>query len=192
MLRDRNARCSPVCRWLCVFADFVAMVGEYVGTTLFLLLALGGTNVANIPNNSVTGVTTEGQDGTAAAAVNVSQISDQQFNLSRKLSAHAVFLCVLIDLLPPLHFALFRILTCCERLDLLPVRWDRSTKHNVASPFADDVSFTITAMPSIHHPLLPSMVHSTLYHFQHRLPQLESRVVFSTPPSRSAWSWSEP
>lgn len=53
-------------------ADFVAMVGEYVGTTLFLLLALGGTNVANIPNNSVTGVTTEGQDGTAAAAVNVS------------------------------------------------------------------------------------------------------------------------
>jgi aquaporin related protein len=52
-------------------ADFVAMVGEYVGTTLFLLLALGGTNVANIPNNSVTGVTTEGQDGTAAAAVNV-------------------------------------------------------------------------------------------------------------------------
>ena len=47
------------------------MVGEYVGTTLFLLLALGGTNVANIPDNSVTQITTEGQDGTAAAAVNV-------------------------------------------------------------------------------------------------------------------------
>ena len=49
------------------------MVGEYVGTTLFLLLALGGTNVANIPDNSVTGETTAGQDGTAAASVNVSQ-----------------------------------------------------------------------------------------------------------------------
>jgi hypothetical protein len=122
MLRRRNARGSPLYHRLCVLADFVAMVGEYVGTTLFLLLALGGTNVANIPNNSVTGVTTEGQDGTAAAAVNVSQISDQQFNFSRKISADAVFLCVLIDLLPPLHFALFRILTCCERLDFLPVR----------------------------------------------------------------------
>jgi len=48
------------------------MVGEYVGTTLFLLLALGGTNVANIPDNSVTGETTAGQDGSAAASVNVS------------------------------------------------------------------------------------------------------------------------
>jgi len=59
---------------LAIKNHFVAMVGEYVGTTLFLLLALGGTNVANIPNNSVTGVTTEGQDGTAAAAVNTSSL----------------------------------------------------------------------------------------------------------------------
>jgi hypothetical protein len=29
---------------------FVAAVGEYVGTTLFLFFALGGTNVANIPS----------------------------------------------------------------------------------------------------------------------------------------------
>lgn len=53
------------------------MVGEYVGTTLFLLLALGGTNVANIPDNSITSKTVEGQDGTAAAAVNVSLTAEQ-------------------------------------------------------------------------------------------------------------------
>ncbi|CDZ98448.1 mip family channel protein [Phaffia rhodozyma] len=33
---------------------FVAAVGEFVGTTLFLLFAFGGTNVANIPSVSIT------------------------------------------------------------------------------------------------------------------------------------------
>jgi len=59
---------------LAIKNHFVAMVGEYVGTTLFLLLALGGTNVANIPDNSVTGETTAGQDGSAAASVNTSSL----------------------------------------------------------------------------------------------------------------------
>ncbi|BGP38995.1 hypothetical protein JCM10450v2_002951 [Rhodotorula kratochvilovae] len=53
---------------------FVAMVGEFVGTTLFLFIAFGGTNVANIPTTSVTGDTTAGQDGTAAAAPNTSNL----------------------------------------------------------------------------------------------------------------------
>ncbi|KAG9000272.1 hypothetical protein FRB94_005587 [Tulasnella sp. JGI-2019a] len=53
---------------------FVAMVGEYVGTCLFMIFALGGTNVANIPTTSVTGVTTEGQSGTQAATANTSNL----------------------------------------------------------------------------------------------------------------------
>ncbi|KAJ9108594.1 hypothetical protein QFC19_002310 [Naganishia cerealis] len=59
---------------LAIKNHFVAMVGEYVGTTLFLLLALGATNVANIPTTSVTGATTAGQDGSTAAAVNTSSL----------------------------------------------------------------------------------------------------------------------
>lgn len=50
------------------------MVGEFVGTTLFLLLALGATNVANIPTTSVTGATAEGEKGTTVAAVNTSSL----------------------------------------------------------------------------------------------------------------------
>lgn len=50
------------------------MLGEYVGTTLFLLIALGATNVANVPTTSVTGATTEGEQGTTAAAVNTSSL----------------------------------------------------------------------------------------------------------------------
>lgn len=53
---------------------FVSMVGEYVGTTLFLLIALGATNVANIPTTSVTGATAEGEKGTTVAAVNTSSL----------------------------------------------------------------------------------------------------------------------
>lgn len=34
---------------------FVAMAGEYVGTTLFILCCLGGTHVALLPETSVTG-----------------------------------------------------------------------------------------------------------------------------------------
>ncbi|KAG8856616.1 hypothetical protein FRB96_006376 [Tulasnella sp. 330] len=53
---------------------FVAMVGEYVGTCLFMIFALGGTNVANIPTTSVTGATTAGQSGTQAATANTSNL----------------------------------------------------------------------------------------------------------------------
>jgi len=50
------------------------MIGEYVGTVLFMIFALGGTNVANIPTTSVTGTTTAGQDGSTAATVNTSSL----------------------------------------------------------------------------------------------------------------------
>ncbi|GAA6023104.1 hypothetical protein JCM10207_007721 [Rhodosporidiobolus poonsookiae] len=53
---------------------FIAMVGEYVGTTLFMIFALGGTNVANIPSTSVTGETQAGQSGSIAAAANTSNL----------------------------------------------------------------------------------------------------------------------
>ncbi|GAA5986434.1 hypothetical protein JCM11641_000999 [Rhodosporidiobolus odoratus] len=59
---------------LAIKNHFVAMVGEFVGTTLFMIFALGGTNVANIPTTSVTGATQAGQDGSAAAAPNTSNL----------------------------------------------------------------------------------------------------------------------
>ncbi|GAA5822421.1 hypothetical protein JCM11251_006333 [Rhodosporidiobolus azoricus] len=40
---------------LVVKNHFIAMIGEFVGTATFLFFALGGTNVANIPDTSVTG-----------------------------------------------------------------------------------------------------------------------------------------
>ncbi|GAA5868366.1 hypothetical protein JCM3774_003268 [Rhodotorula dairenensis] len=52
----------------------VAALGEYVGTTLFMLFALGATNIANIPSTSVTGTTTAGQDGTSAQTLNTSNL----------------------------------------------------------------------------------------------------------------------
>ncbi|GFZ47397.1 Aquaporin-2 [Saitozyma sp. JCM 24511] len=59
---------------LAIKNHFIAMVGEYVGTVLFLMFAFGGTNVALIPTTSVTGSTTAGQDGSAAATVNTSNL----------------------------------------------------------------------------------------------------------------------
>ena len=56
-------------------SDFIAMIGEFVGTVLFLIFALGGTNVANIPSTSVTGGTTAGQSGSTAATANTSNLS---------------------------------------------------------------------------------------------------------------------
>lgn len=74
------------------FLDFVAMIGEYVGTTLFMIFALGGTkwvqrpddfstiltgplvSVANIPNTNVTNDTHAGQDGSTASAANTSNL----------------------------------------------------------------------------------------------------------------------
>ncbi|GAA6005953.1 hypothetical protein JCM11491_004071 [Sporobolomyces phaffii] len=53
---------------------FIAMVGEYVGTCMFLIFALGGTNVANIPTTSVTGATQAGQGDTQAAVANTSNL----------------------------------------------------------------------------------------------------------------------
>jgi hypothetical protein len=103
------------------------MIGEYVGTTMFLLLALGGTNVANIPQNSVTGATVEGQDGTAAAAVNVSlaivPMSDSDICID------LIFL--LADLLFALHCPLFRFLSCSQCLDLLPVSLSLRTESSL-------------------------------------------------------------
>ncbi|KAJ9108067.1 hypothetical protein QFC20_003636 [Naganishia adeliensis] len=67
-------KADQVPRRLAIKNHFVAMVGEYVGTTLFLLLALGATNVANVPTTSVTGATTAGEQGSTAAAVNTSSL----------------------------------------------------------------------------------------------------------------------
>ncbi|ORX35963.1 aquaporin-like protein [Kockovaella imperatae] len=53
---------------------FIAMVGEYVGTVLFMIFALGGTNVANMPSTNVTGQTTSGQNGSEATAANTSNL----------------------------------------------------------------------------------------------------------------------
>lgn len=55
-------------------ADLIAMIGEYVGTVLFMIFALGGTNVALIPNTSITGETGVGQDGSAVSTVNTSNL----------------------------------------------------------------------------------------------------------------------
>ncbi|GAA6002176.1 hypothetical protein JCM10207_003110 [Rhodosporidiobolus poonsookiae] len=52
----------------------VAAVGEYVGTLLFLFLAFGGTTVANLPTNSVTGAETSGSDASVVAAPNTSSL----------------------------------------------------------------------------------------------------------------------
>ncbi|GAA5910421.1 uncharacterized protein JCM6883_003000 [Sporobolomyces salmoneus] len=53
---------------------FIAAIGEYVGTCMFLLFALGGTNVALIPNTSVTGAIQDGQGDSQAAVVNTSNL----------------------------------------------------------------------------------------------------------------------
>ncbi|WWC66295.1 uncharacterized protein I206_100196 [Kwoniella pini CBS 10737] len=59
---------------LAIKNHFIAMIGEYVGTVLFMIFALGGTNVANIPTTSVTGTTTAGQDGSTASTANTSNL----------------------------------------------------------------------------------------------------------------------
>ncbi|GAA5868097.1 hypothetical protein JCM8547_003342 [Rhodosporidiobolus lusitaniae] len=59
---------------LAIKNHFIAMVGEFVGTSLFMIFALGGTNVANIPTTSVTGAITEGQGNSQAAVANTSNL----------------------------------------------------------------------------------------------------------------------
>ncbi|GAA5945621.1 hypothetical protein JCM10213_005050 [Rhodosporidiobolus nylandii] len=55
-------RPAPGSAHLALKNHFIACVGEFVGTATFLFFALGGTNVANIPNTSLTG-----QSGSVAA-----------------------------------------------------------------------------------------------------------------------------
>jgi aquaporin related protein len=50
------------------------MIGEFVGTVLFLIFALGGTNVALTPTTSLTGQTAAGQDDSAVSTVNTSNL----------------------------------------------------------------------------------------------------------------------
>jgi aquaporin related protein len=54
--------------------DMIAMIGEYVGTVLFMIFALGGTNVALTPATTITGQTTAGEEQSAAQAVNTSNL----------------------------------------------------------------------------------------------------------------------
>ncbi|GAA6004801.1 uncharacterized protein JCM10292_002519 [Rhodotorula paludigena] len=61
-------------RRLAIKNHVVAVVGEFVGTTLFLMFALGGTNVANLAATSVTGETQPGQAGSIAAVPNTSNL----------------------------------------------------------------------------------------------------------------------
>jgi aquaporin related protein len=55
-------------------SDMIAMIGEYVGTVLFMIFALGGTNVALTPATTITGSTTTGQDDSAVSTVNTSNL----------------------------------------------------------------------------------------------------------------------
>lgn len=50
------------------------MIGEFVGTVLFMIFALGGTNVALTPSTNLTGATVAGQDDSQASAVNTSNL----------------------------------------------------------------------------------------------------------------------
>jgi len=59
---------------LAIKNHFIAMIGEYVGTCMFLIFALGGTNVANIPTTSVTGAVQAGQADSQAAVANTSNL----------------------------------------------------------------------------------------------------------------------
>jgi len=59
---------------LAIKNHFIAMIGEYVGTVLFMIFALGGTNVALIPATSLTGGVTAGQDNSAVSTVNTSNL----------------------------------------------------------------------------------------------------------------------
>jgi len=68
----RDAAQGP--RSLALKNHFIAMIGEYVGTVLFMIFALGGTNVALIPNTSITGNTTTGQDDSTVSTVNTSNL----------------------------------------------------------------------------------------------------------------------
>lgn len=50
------------------------MIGEFAGTTLFILFSLGGTNVANLASTSVNGVIADGQGDMPKAAPNTSSL----------------------------------------------------------------------------------------------------------------------
>lgn len=60
---------------------FLAMIGEYVGTVLFLFFAFGGAQVANVPSTSITGATTTANAGstTSAATAQAPNTSSLQF-----------------------------------------------------------------------------------------------------------------
>jgi glycerol uptake facilitator-like aquaporin len=45
------------------FADMVAVLGEFVGTTMFLFFAFAGTQVANAPTAQTTGNTSKAASG---------------------------------------------------------------------------------------------------------------------------------
>ncbi|GAA5855489.1 hypothetical protein JCM8547_007857 [Rhodosporidiobolus lusitaniae] len=69
----------------------IAMIGEFCGTTLFLMLAFGGATVANIPSTSVTGDTTSGQGGKTFAAPDTSSLLYTAFSFGI-----ALMVCVFI------------------------------------------------------------------------------------------------
>ncbi|GAA5884678.1 hypothetical protein JCM6882_005346 [Rhodosporidiobolus microsporus] len=69
----------------------VAAIGEYIGTLLFLMLAFGGTTVANIPSTNITDETAPAQGGAVAAAPNTSNLLYTAFSFG-----FALLTCVFI------------------------------------------------------------------------------------------------
>uniref|UniRef100_A0A0K3C7V8 BY PROTMAP: gi/472588445/gb/EMS25917.1/ water channel [Rhodosporidium toruloides NP11] gi/647396237/emb/CDR38261.1/ RHTO0S03e07030g1_1 [Rhodosporidium toruloides] n=1 Tax=Rhodotorula toruloides TaxID=5286 RepID=A0A0K3C7V8_RHOTO len=74
---------------LAVKNHFIAMCGEMVGTTLFMMFALGGTTVANMGETSVTGQTHPGQDGSTATIPNTSNLLYIAFSFGISLTVIA-------------------------------------------------------------------------------------------------------
>ncbi|BGO90162.1 hypothetical protein NBRC10512_002555 [Rhodotorula toruloides] len=74
---------------LAVKNHFIAMCGEMVGMTLFMIFSLGGTTVANMGATSVTGQTHPGQDGSTATMPNTSNLLYIAFSFGISLTVIA-------------------------------------------------------------------------------------------------------
>ncbi|GAA5965208.1 hypothetical protein JCM8115_005396 [Rhodotorula mucilaginosa] len=76
-------------RGLAVKNHCVAALGEFVGTTLFLLFALSAANIAHLPSTSVTGITAAGQAGSTAQTSNTSNLLYIAFGFGISLTVTA-------------------------------------------------------------------------------------------------------
>ncbi|GAA5918514.1 hypothetical protein JCM1841_003275 [Sporobolomyces salmonicolor] len=83
-------KAKPGTRKFVLKNHFIAMVGEFVGTTLFLIFALGGANVASRASTNVQGgsTRTDGDVASVAAQVNTSNLLYIAFSFGVSLSAN--------------------------------------------------------------------------------------------------------